>query len=115
MGEVHTLRGRAVEPPFACAPLRIVRDRPVAERLGIEDRRRRYFAEGEFVIVTSSRRRMSTETAFEEAQHLLAKSIDPTMGSLADSFREELEDLILALRAAIENGSPPPATVAEAA
>jgi len=93
-----------VEPPFGCSALTLVQT----------DRRPRYFAENGYVIVTSSRRRMGVPAAYAEALMLLAKSVDPTIGTLADAYRDELSDLIDAMREAM--GTPtPPAAVARAA
>lgn len=78
------------------------------------DRRPRYFAENGYVIVTASRRRMNIPSAYAEALLLLARSVDPTIGDLADSYRDELSDLIAAMREA--SGTPtPPAAIARAA
>ena len=93
-----------VEPPFGCRPLSLV----------TVDRRPRYFAENGFVIVTASRRRMDIPAAYREALLLLARSVDPSIGDLADAYRDELSDLIDAMREA--SGTPtPPATMARAA
>jgi hypothetical protein len=100
-GSLH--RG-PVEPPFGCRPLALVSI----------DRRPRYFAENGFVIVTASRRRMNIAAAYAEALLLLSKSVDPDIGTLADAYRDELSDLIDAMREA--SGTPtPPASIARAA
>ena len=98
--------------------LHLVKDdvETVVRRLGVPeapDRRPRYFAEGPFVVVTSSRRRMNLAAAMEEAQMLLNKAADPTLGSLADAYRDELNDLIGAMREA--SRPTPPAQMARAA
>lgn len=113
------LRG-PVEPPFGCSALHLVKDDvdTIVRRLGVPeepDRRPRYFAEGEFVVVTVSRRRMNLIAAMAEAQRLLERSIDPTIGSLADAYRDELSDLIGAMRDALGSIPPAPAAVARAA
>ncbi|MFC7378226.1 hypothetical protein [Brevundimonas sp. GCM10030266] len=102
-------------PSAAPAPLRPVKEPSVAERVGIPDRRPRYFAEDGAVIVTASRRRMTVEQAYAEAVSLLDKATDPTIGTLADAYRDELSDLIVALRGALDGSSPPPAAIARAA
>lgn len=114
-----TLRG-PVEPPFGCTALHLIKSDvdEVVRSLGVPeapDRRPRYFAEGPFVIVTVSRRRMDLLAAMAEAQRLLERSIDPTIGSLADAYQMELSDLITAMRDALGSIPPSPASIARAA
>lgn len=109
-----------VEPPFGCTGLHLVRTDvdTIVRRLGVPeapDRRPRYFAEGEFVVVTATRRRMNLTAALAEAQRLLDRSIDPTIGDLAEAYADELGDLIAAMREAMGNRPTPPAAVARAA
>lgn len=93
-----------VEPPFGCRTLSLV----------TIDRRPRYFAENGYVIVTATRRRMGIPAAYNEALLLLTRSVDPSIGDLADAYRDELSDLIDAMR--IASGNPtPPASIARAA
>lgn len=108
-----------VEPPFGCTGLHLIKSDvdTIVRRLGVPeapDRRPRYFAEGEFVVVTATRRRMSISAAWDEAIAVLGRSVDPTIGDLADAYRDELTDLIGAMREAMGN-VPPPAAVARAA
>lgn len=115
-GRIHT---PPVEPP-GCSGLHLIKSDvdQVVRRLGIPeapDRRPRYFAEGEFVVVTISRRRMNLTVALAEAQRLLDQSIDPTIGDLADAYADELGDLISAMREAMGNRPHPPAMEARAA
>lgn len=94
-----TLHRGPVEPPFGCRALSLV----------IEDRRPRYFAENGYVIVTATRRRMNIPAAYNEALLLLARSVDPSIGTLADAYRDELSDLIDAMREASGTTTPPAA------
>lgn len=117
--DARTHRG-PVEPPFGCSGLHLIKSDvdDVVRRLGIlevPDRRPRYFAEGEFVVVTISRRRMNLTVALAEAQRLLDRSIDPTIGDLAEAYADELGDLISAMREAMGNHPTPPASIARAA
>lgn len=109
-----------VEPPFACSGPRLVGEtvQTIVRDLGVPeapDRRPRYFAEGPFVIVTATRRRMTLEAAWEESVRLLGSAIDYQKASLADAYFDELSDLISAMREAKGNQNPPPASIARAA
>ena len=88
----------------------------IVERLGIPaqpDRRPRYFAENGYVVVTATKRRMTLEQAWREAQRLLLDATNPNVGTLAEAAGDELQDLIAAMR---EAGTPtPPAAMARAA
>lgn len=112
-------RFRAVSPADATGLHLIKPDvDTVVRRLGVPeapDRRPRYFAEGPYVIVTVTRRRLNLIQAMEEARRLLERSIDPTIGSLADAYQAELSDLITAMRDALGNVPTPPAAIARAA
>lgn len=88
----------------------------IVERLGIPaqpDRRPRYFAENGYVVVTATKRRMTLEQAWAEANDLLLTATCPSVGTLAEAAADELSDLIKAMR---EAGAPtPPAAMARAA
>jgi hypothetical protein len=88
----------------------------IVERLGIPaepDRRPRYFAENAYVVVTATKRRMTLEQAWAEANDLLLTATCPSVGTLADAAADELQDIIRAMR---EAGTPtPPAAMAKAA
>lgn len=111
---VTRIAGSPVDPPFGCTGLHLIKSDvdAVVRRLGVPeapDRRPRYFAEGQFVVVTVTRRRMSVDQAWDEAITILRRSVDPSIGSLADAYRDELSDLIGALREAMGNRPTPPA------
>lgn len=93
-----------VEPPFGCSPPHLV----------TVDGRLPYFAENGYVIVTATLRRMGILSSYTEALRLLARSVDPTIADLvADAYRDELSNLIDAMREA--SGTPPPAATQRAA
>lgn len=113
-------QGSPVEPPFGCSGLHLIKSDvdAVVRRLGVPeepDRRPRYFAEGVFVVVTATRRRMSLAVALDEAQRLLVRSVDPTIGTLAEAYQDELGDLIEAMREAMGNVPPPAQAMRSAA
>lgn len=87
----------------------------IVERLGIPsepDRRPRYFAENGYVVVTATKRRMTLEQAWAEANDLLLTATNPNVSTLAEAAADELSDLIKAMR---EAGTPPPPAMAKAA
>lgn len=107
-------QGSPVDPPFGCSGPRLVGEtvKTIVRDLGVPeapDRRPRYFAEGPFVIVTATRRRMTLEAAWEESVRLLGSAVDYQKASLADAYFDELSDLINAMREAKGNQPTPPA------
>lgn len=111
-------------PVFGCMSgpgLRLIKPEvdAIVRRLGVpeaRDERPLYVAEGPYVVRTHTRERMDLTTALAEAQRLLDKAASASIRtSLADAYRDELNQLINVIREADGNRPTPPAQAMRAA